>query len=279
MKKGTLSTFFLILVLILGLSLLLYPTVSDYWNSRVQSYAVAGYMDEVAILDQEKYTEIWDAARAYNASLVSRENAYTINDEQKIQYEELLDISDLGIMGYIEIPLIDIRLPIYHGTAESVLQVGIGHLDWTSLPVGGESTHCVVSGHRGLPSARLFTDVDQLVAGDLFMIHVLDETLTYEVDQILVVEPQDTEELLIQEGKDLCTLVTCTPYGINSHRLLIRGHRVENLKETVVVRVTADAIRVEPLIVSAVIFVPMLMVMLLLSFLVGGFSKRRNKKR
>ena len=278
MKKGTFSTFFLILVLILGLSLLLYPSVSDYWNSQVQTKAVAGYMDEVSVLDEEKYTEIWDAARAYNESLVGRDNAYATSDEQKLQYEELLDISDLGIMGYIEIPPIDIRLPIYHGTEEAVLQVGIGHLDWTSLPVGGESTHCVVSGHRGLPSARLFTDLDKLVVGDLFMIHVLDETLTYEVDQILVVEPQDTEELLIQEGKDLCTLVTCTPYGINSHRLLIRGHRVENLKETVVVRVTADAIRVEPLIVSAVIFVPMLLIMLMISFVVGAFSKRRNKR-
>ena len=279
MKKGTLSSFFLILVLLLGLSLLLYPTVSDYWNSQVQTKAVAGYMDEVAVMDVEKYTSVWNAAHDYNASLLDRSNAYTTSEEQQAQYQELLNISGVGIMAYIEVPKIDIRLPIYHGTAESVLQVGIGHLDWTSLPVGGESTHCVVSGHRGLPSARLFTDLDELVVGDLFMIHVLDETLTYEVDQILVVEPQDTEQLLIQEGKDLCTLVTCTPYGINSHRLLIRGHRVENLAESVTVRVTADAVRVEPLVVSVVIFVPMLLIMLMISFVVGAFTKRKNKKR
>ena len=279
MKKGTFSTLMLILVLLIGLSLLLYPTVSDFWNSQVQTKAVAGYLEEVAVMDEEKYTEVWEAARSYNDSLLERDNSYTISDGLKLQYDQLLNISGNGIMGYIEIPVIDVRLPIYHGIDESVLQVGIGHLDWTSLPVGGESTHCVVSGHRGLPSARLFTDLDKMVVGDLFLIHVLDETLTYEVDQILVVEPQETQELLIQEGKDLCTLVTCTPYGINSHRLLIRGHRVENLEEAVTVRVTADAIRVEPMIVSAVIFVPMLLVLLLITFAAGAVSKCKNKKR
>lgn len=176
------------------------------------------------------------------------------------------------------IPTINVSLPIYHGTDESVLQVAIGHLEWTSVPVGGISTHCVVSGHRGLPSARLFTDLDKLVLGDLFMIHTLDETLTYEVDQILIVEPTDTEALLIQEGKDLFTLVTCTPYGVNSHRILVRGHRVENLGETQVVRVTADAMIVEKMVVMPFVVAPILLVMLVALLISAGISKRRKKK-
>ena len=177
-------------------------------------------------------------------------------------------------MGYVEIPDIDITLPIYHGTDELVLQVAIGHLDWTSLPVGGAGTHCVISGHRGLPSARLFTDLDKLVVGDVFMLHILDETLTYEVDQIRIVEPNETDELLLQEGKDLCTLVTCTPYGVNSHRLLVRGHRVENLAQAVTVRVTADAVVVEKLVVAPFLLLPILLVMLLWLFV----SSRKRKK-
>ena len=176
-------------------------------------------------------------------------------------------------MGYIEIPEIDVSLPIYHGTEDPVLQVAIGHLEWTSLPVGGESTHCVLSGHRGLPSAKLFTDLDRLVVGDRFRLGVLDQVLTYEVDQILIVEPQDTEALLIEEGKDLCTLVTCTPYSINTHRLLVRGHRVETEKDAKNVRVTSDAIQIEPYLVAPVVAAPILLVLLL-----GLLIPRRRKK-
>jgi len=273
-KKGTFSTLFLLLVLLVGMSLLLYPTFSDWWNSRVQSRAIASYSDMVSHLNVEDYSHIWDDASRYNQSLVNRDNPYLLSDEQKEKYPRQLSLSVGGVMGYIEIPTINISCPIYHGTSESVLQVAIGHLEWSSLPTGGASTHCVVSGHRGLPSARLFTDLDQLVVGDYFLLHVLDETLTYEVDQIRIVEPDDTEELLIKEGRDLCTLVTCTPYGINSHRLLVRGHRIENLEQSQQVRVTADAMIIEKLVVAPFVLAPILLIMLIMLL----FTTRKKKK-
>ena len=269
------STIFLILILVVGLSLMLYPSLSNWWNEAHQSRAIAAYSQEVSKLDENRYDELWQQAREYNRSLVGRENAYLLDDSQKAEYERLLDVSGMGIMGYIEIPSLKVSLPIYHGTEESVLQVAVGHLEWTSLPVGGESTHCVLSGHRGLPSAKLFTDLDRLVVGDRFRLGVLDQVLTYEVDQILIVEPQDTEALLIEEGKDLCTLVTCTPYGINTHRLLVRGHRVETEKDAKNVRVTSDAIQIEPYLVAPVVAAPILLV-LLLGLLI---PRRRNKRR
>ncbi len=269
------STMILILILVVGLSLMLYPSFSNWWNEAHQSRAIAAYSQEVSKLDENRYDELWQQAREYNRSLVGRENAYLLDDSQKAEYERLLDVSGMGIMGYIEIPSLKVSLPIYHGTEESVLQVAVGHLEWTSLPVGGESTHCVLSGHRGLPSAKLFTDLDRLVVGDRFRLGVLDQVLTYEVDQILIVEPQDTEALLIEEGKDLCTLVTCTPYGINTHRLLVRGHRVETEKDAKNVRVTSDAIQIEPYLVAPVVAAPILLV-LLLGLLI---PRRRNKRR
>lgn len=267
------STFLLIFVFFLGLSLLLYPSVSDYWNSFHQTRAIANYAEQVANLGNDAYDQLWEEAKAYNQSLLGRDNAYLLSEAQKAEYERLLDVSGLGIMGYIEIPSIDCSLPIYHGTEESVLQIAVGHLEWTSLPVGGMSTHCVLSGHRGLPSAKLFTNLDKLIVGDTFLLRVLDEVLTYEVDQILIVEPQETGGLQIVEGQDYCTLVTCTPYGINTHRLLVRGHRIENAAEAKTVRVTADAIQIEPLIVAPVVAVPMLLI-LLIALLV---PKRRRK--
>ena len=269
------STMILILILVVGLSLMLYPSFSNWWNEAHQSRAIAAYSQEVSKLDENRYDELWQQAREYNRSLVGRENAYLLDDSQKAEYERLLDVSGMGIMGYIEIPSLKVSLPIYHGTEESVLQVAVGHLEWTSLPVGGESTHCVLSGHRGLPSAKLFTDLDRLVVGDRFRLGVLDQVLTYEVDQILIVEPQDTEALLIEEGKDLCTLVTCTPYGINTHRLLVRGHRVETEKDAKNVRVTSDAIQIEPYLVAPVVAAPILLV-LLLGLLI---PRRQNKRR
>ena len=265
--KHKLSTLFLVLILLAGVSLLLYPTVSDYWNSFHASQAVASYSADVQNLDQARYDELWSAARDYNQSLLKRENGYFLTDEQRAQYDSLLDITGTGIMGYIEIPTIKLSLPIYHGTEDSVLQIAVGHLDWTSLPTGGESTHCVLSGHRGLPSAKLFTNLDQLVEGDTFVIRVLDEVLTYEVDRILIVEPDDVSALQIEPGKDLCTLVTCTPYGINSHRLLVRGHRVENTPEAKLVRATADAIQIEPLLVAPIVAIPLLLLTLLILLL------------
>lgn len=274
--KDRLSTFMLILVLVMGLSLLLYPTVSDYWNSMHQSKAIASYSDQVSNLNQEKYEQMLKDALEYNQWLMERENPYLVTDEQRIRYNSLLNFNGTGIMGYIEIPAINVTIPIYHGTEETVLQVAIGHLDWTSLPIGGESTHCVISGHRGLPSAKLFTDLDQLVEGDLFLLQILDETLTYQVDQILIVEPDDTDALLIEKGKDYCTLVTCTPYGVNSHRMLVRGHRIENQKEAVVVRVTADAIQVDPLIVATVIVIPMLLLLVIIVIIRDDIRRRKR---
>lgn len=268
-----LSTVILVFLLLIGLSLLLYPTVSDYWNSFHQTRAIATYAENVAKLDNNQYDQLWEEARAYNEALCFRSNPYYLSEEQKAQYESLLDVSGLGVMGYIEIPEIDVSLPIYHGTEESVLQVAVGHLEWTSLPVGGESTHCVLSGHRGLPSAKLFTDLDRLREGNIFLLRVLDEVLTYEVDQILIVEPQDTAPLEIVEGQDYCTLVTCTPYGINTHRLLVRGHRIDNIEEVKTVRVTADAVQIEPMLVAPMVAIPILLVLLLLLLL-----PRRRKK-
>ena len=258
-----LSTILLLFILFIGLSLLLYPTASDYWNSFHQTRAIATYAENVANLDNNQYDQLWEDARAYNRSLLLRDNAFLLSEEQKADYVRLLDVSGLGIMGYIEIPAIDVSLPIYHGTEESVLQIAVGHLDWTSLPVGGMSTHCVLSGHRGLPSAKLFTNLDKLAEGDVFMLRVLDEVLTYEVDQILIVEPQETAALRVVEGKDYCTLVTCTPYGINTHRLLVRGHRVDNVEQAKTIRVTADAVQIEPLLVAPIVAIPMLLVLLI----------------
>lgn len=267
MKKKNFTNIILILMLIAGLSLLIYPSFSDYWNSKHQTRAIANYAEVVAQMDDENYDEIWNAAREYNRSLNERQNCYVLSDEQLEEYNRLLNISGNGIMGYIEIPKIDCSLPIYHGVDESVLQVAVGHIEWTSLPVGGNSSHCVMSGHRGLPSAKLFTHLDQLLVGDLFMLSVLDEVLTYEVDQILIVEPHELDALAIEEGKDYCTLVTCTPYGVNSHRLLVRGYRVENQEVASTIRVTADAIRIEPIVIAPFVAMPILFVLLIALFI------------
>ena len=274
MKKH-LSTIALILVLLAGVSLLLYPTVSDYWNARHASKAVADYTQNVQALDQDAYDELLAAAEDYNRSLLTRENGFFLTEEQQAQYESLLDISGTGIMGYITIPRIGVALPIYHGTSDAVLQVAAGHLEGTSLPVGGESTHAVISAHRGLPSAKLFTHLDRLEVGDTFTITVLDRELTYEVDKISIVLPTEVDELKVVDGKDYVTLMTCTPYGINTHRLLVRGHRVtapENLKR---IRVAADATRIEPILIAPLLAVPLLL-LLLIGLLVSG-RKRKQK--
>lgn len=262
-----LSTILLVFIFLIGLSLLLYPSFSDYWNSLHQSRAIANYAAQVAQIDDDEYEKIWSAAWEYNQALLQRLNNYVLTEDQAAEYATLLNTGGNGVMAYIEIPSIGVSLPIYHGTDEAVLQVAVGHLEWTSLPVGGASSHCVVSGHRGLPSARLFTDLDKLTEGDLFILRVLDEVLTYEVDQILIVEPDQTESLMVEEGQDLCTLVTCTPYGINSHRLLVRGHRVDNVTQNKSIRVTADAILVEPVIVAPILAMPVLLVMLIMLML------------
>lgn len=275
-KSGNFTTLLLFLILLAGVSLLLYPTVSDYWNSFTQSKAIASYAEEVADLNGDKYDELWNAAVKYNESLADRSNSYVLDDTQEEEYNKLLNVSGSGVMGYIEIPSIDCSLPIYHGTDESVLQVAVGHLEWTSLPVGGESTHCVVSGHRGLPRAKLFSDLDKLAEGDVFMMRVLNEVLTYEIDQILIVEPHETDELHIAEGKDYCTLVTCTPYGVNSHRMMVRGHRIDNLEEAKYIHVTADATQIDPIIVAPFLALPLLLFLFIL-LMIPKRSKVRRK--
>lgn len=265
MKKHW-STAILVMILAAGLILLSYPTVSDYWNSFHQSRAIASYAEAVAEIDENQYEKIWEDARQYNAQMPDEKKRWSLSDDQRQDYERQLNIGGTGVMGYIEIPSIQVSLPIYHGTSEGVLQIAVGHIEGSSLPVGGLGTHCVLSGHRGLPSARLFTDLNKVEEGDRFLLRVLDETLTYEVDQIHIVEPNDLHYLEIEKGQDLCTLVTCTPYGINSHRLLVRGHRVANDEDdsSSDIRVTADAIQIDPLLAAPVLALPMLLIGLIL---------------
>ena len=274
MKKKDFSTIALIVVFFVGVSVLLYPTVSDYWNSLHQSQAITTYADSVENMDEQDYEKLWDAAVSYDQKLFQSGHGLGLKDEEKEEYNELLDVSGTGIMSYIEIPKIKCSLPVYHGTDEGVLQIAVGHIEGSSLPVGGLNTHCVLSGHRGLPSAKLFSNLDKLEEGDIFMIRTLDQTLTYEVDQIRIVLPDEVEDLKIEEGKDLCTLVTCTPYGINTHRLLVRGHRVANQEEAEAVRVTADAMLVDNRIVAMCIAVPVL-VLLLIYVAFGGRRRKR----
>lgn len=272
MKK--ISNYILILIMLAGFSLLLYPTAANYWNAMHQSTAIATYVEQVAKI-QDDYDEILESARAYNQKLSEKKQLRKPGMEQISAYLSLLDIGGNGIMGYVSIPSIDVKLPIYHTTEERYLVTGAGHLEWTSLPVGGTGTHCAISGHRGLPSARLFTDLDKLVTGDTFVLSILDETLTYEVDKISIVKPEETEQLEIVPGMDYCTLITCTPYGINSHRLLIRGHRVEN-RVTSTIRVSADGVFVEPLIVAPIAAVPILLLLLIILLLPKKTPRRKK---
>ena len=279
MKKNrgdSMTTLFLILMLFAGLSLLLYPTVSNYWNSLHQSRAIAAYVEQVAQTDNETFDQLRGQARAYNRTLVGKAYRYDMTRQEREEYESLLNVSENGIIGYIEIPDIHCELPIYHGTDANALQVGAGHIEGSSLPVGGESTHCAISGHRGLPSAKLFSDLDKLTVGDRFILRVLDETLTYEVDQIHTVLPWEMDELEIVEGEDYCTLVTCTPYGINTHRLLVRGHRVENSTDKEPARVTADETRTEPLGKISILLPVLVFAILLMLLLVFLLSKRKK---
>lgn len=259
MMKKHMSTIIALLVFITGLSLLLYPTVSNYWNSKHQSRVVANYSDTLAKMDKKEKQDAIDQAVQYNESLVLNGNRFSPSDSELSVYKSLLNADGTGMMGYITIPEIRCKLAIYHSVDDSVLQVGVGHLEGSSLPVGGSSTHCVISGHRGLPSARLFTDIDRLEKGDLFYLHVYGKVLAYEVDKISVVEPEDYGPLEIEEGKDLCTLLTCTPYGINTQRLLVRGHRVvDRLYDES--NITSDAARVDTLVVASCVGVVILLV-------------------
>lgn len=265
-------TLLLVLIGLVGVGLVSYPSIANWWNSFHQSRAVSEYTQTVANMNSDEYTEILDAADAYNQRLAETGILWNMSDEQKADYESQLDVSGTGVMGYINIPKIEVTLPIYHGTSEEVLQIAVGHIEQTSLPVGGESTHAVISSHRGLPSAKLFTDLDEMVVGDTFTITVLDRTVTYEVDQIRVVLPDDLSALAIEEGKDYCTLVTCTPYGVNTHRLLVRGHRVANAQGEA--RVVADAVQINPARVAPFIAIPILIIAIISVFIRTSGKKK-----
>ncbi len=287
-KKHRVSNLVLVLILLIGVAIAGYPAFSEYWNSLHQSRAIMGYAERVAELDNEAYKEIWSAALEYNRKLPEKDNRWRNEDAELDDYESQLNVDNTGNMGYISIPKIGVNLPVYHGVEEKVLQRSIGHILGTSLPAGSVHgneedfaetdfpSHCVLSGHRGLPSAKLFSDLDMMEIGDLFYLVILDQTLTYEVDRITVIEPDDLEELEILPDRDLCTLMTCTPYGINTHRLLVRGSRIESEKEKLNVRVTADALKIEPVYVAPFIAVPVLILMVIWVLIATGGRKRRK---
>lgn len=270
-KKVSVSTVILVIVFLAGLSVMLYPIISDYWNSKTQSRVIADYDELLSSMDNESCNALMESAKDYNDKLKDLYNPLE-NYNEIIGYDDALDVTGTGIMGYITIPEIEVELPIYHGTSDKVLNNAAGHLQGTSLPIGGENTHAVISAHRGLPSAKLFSDLDELEKGDRFTITVLNEVLTYEVDKIQIIEPDELDKLEIVDGQDYVTLITCTPYGINTHRLLVRGKRVAT-ESKLSVRVSADAVKIEPILVAPFVAIPILII-----FLIVMLGIDKNKK-
>ncbi len=261
MKKH-ITTILLMIMFLIGLGVMLYPAISDYWNSRVQSRVIANYESEIENMEDADYEGFFDEAEGYNAQI--RQISFPLmNDNQVEGYEDILNVDGTGIIGYLKIEKLHVELPIYHGTSPAVLNMAVGHLQGSSLPIGGKSTHAVLSAHRGLPSAKLFSDLDQLEPGDTFTVTVLDRILTYQVDQIRIVLPSEVEDLYVAEGKDYCTLVTCTPYGINTHRLLVRGERVDRQQILGSVTVADEAPPIDPVIVAPIVAAPMLLWLLI----------------
>jgi sortase A len=256
------TVIFLTIGFLVGICVLLYPAFSDFWNSKTQSRAINDYESVLDNLNEQDYAEIFDTAHAYNKALYDTD--YPLTEYKKVPgYEQALNVTENGMIGYLKIDRISLELPIYHGTSDTVLSKGVGHLEGSSLPVGGESTHSVMSAHRGLPSSKLFTDLDRMEIGDTFQIIILDQTLTYQVDQVKVITPTEVEDLQMVEGADYCTLFTCTPYGINTHRLLVRGVRIETIEEKPIIYVSNEAFRIEPLLVTPAVAAPMLFVLLI----------------
>ena len=286
-KSHRLTNLLLVLILLVGLGLVAYPEFSNYWNSFHQSRAIMSYAEKVANLDNEKYQAILDSAMEYNRSIAVKSNQWANSDEELDWYNSELNVDGTGNMGIISIPKLNVELPVYHGTDEAVLQIAIGHIEGTSLPVGSPhpneedfddipfSSHSVLSGHRGLPSARLFSDLNNMEVGDVFYITILDQLLTYQVTDIFVVEPHDSTKTALVPGMDLCTLVTCTPYGINSHRLLVRGRRVMNAKKILDVRITADAVKIDAIFVAPFFAAPVLLLMVFWIMVISTGIKRR----
>ncbi len=271
--KRRLPTIILLSTFLVGLSVLLYPAISDFINQKNQSKAIDNYNELVSIMTDEEKEQYFAKAEEYNKQLYETPGSFYMPDKVE-GYEKLLNATENGIMGYLSIDKIRVELPIYHGTSDSVLNIASGHLKGSALPVGGKNTHCIISAHRGLPGAKLFTDLDMLEEGDVFTITVLDRLITYEVDQIRTILPSDEGELLTVAGEDYCTLLTCTPYGINTHRLLVRGKRIENIKEKTIVHVTADAYQIETIIAAPAVAAPILLVLLIKLMLPQKKSKK-----
>jgi sortase A len=277
-KSGSGSTIILVAIFFVGLSVLLYPTVSDFWNEKRQSQAIVNYDDLIVDLTPEDYSELFAKADTYNQKI--RNMSYPFLNHKNIadEYYSTLDVNGDGMMGYITIEKIKVQLPIYHGTSDKVLNSAVGHVEGSSIPVGGKGTHAVLSAHRGLPSAKLFTNLDKVEVGDVFTIRILDRTITYQVDQILIVLPDKTDDLNVVAGEDYCTLVTCTPYGINTHRMLVRGTRIENIEPDRVVNVITEAYQIDPLIVTPAVAAPILGLLLIYLLVRSSKDKKKRKK-
>lgn len=277
-KSGSASTIILVAIFFVGLSVLLYPTISDFWNEKRQSQAIVNYDDLIVDLTPEDYSDYFSKADSYNEKIRNLSFPFLGHKNIADEYYSTLDVNGDGMMGYITIEKIKVQLPIYHGTSDKVLNSAVGHVEGSSLPVGGVSTHSVLSAHRGLPSAKLFTNLDKVEVGDVFTIRILDRTITYQVDQILIVLPHETDDLNIVQGEDYCTLVTCTPYGINTHRMLVRGTRIENIEPDRVINVITEAYQIDPLIVTPAVAAPILGLLLVYLIIRSSREKKKRKK-
>ncbi len=262
----------LILVFLVGLLAVLYPSLADYHNSKVQTQAIGNYESVLSNMSKEDYTALFEAADEYNRQLAKITQPF-MNYKQVEGYNDILNVGGNGIIGYVSIDKISVEIPIYHGTSKAVLSVAAGHLEGSSLPVGGSTTHAAISAHRGLPSAKLFTNLDKVDIGDTFTITVLDRVLTYQVDSVLIVNPNEMDSLYVTQDEDHCTLITCTPYGINTHRLLVRGTRIETVKEKPPIFVKNEAFIIDPIIVTPIVAIPMLL--MLLVFVLIRYRKKK----
>lgn len=275
-KKSFLTTLLLAIGLLFGIALISYPTISNLWNEMNSSKVIESYQQAIDTMDEDELEKMWQDALEYNEAL-KQMNTYEPDEDTVKRYNSLLNINGDGVMGYIEIEKIDVNLPIYHGVEDATLEVAAGHLDWSSLPVGGLGTHCVLSGHRGLPGAKLFTDLDLLYEGDIFTLHILNQTLTYQIDQIRIVLPGDVRNLQTEYNMDFCTLTTCTPYGVNTHRMLLRAHRIENEVYLDASKISNEAEKIQPILVSVVVAIPTLLLILAIVLVFDRLRRIRNK--
>lgn len=278
-KRSSASTIVLVAIFFIGLCILLYPTISDFWNEKRQSQAIMDYDSLLADLKPEDYTEHFKKAEDYNRKLRLISSPFIGYSTLDKEYYSTLDVNGDGMLGYITIEKIKVQLPIYHGTSDKVLNSAAGHVEGSSLPIGGKSTHSVLSAHRGLPSAKLFTNLDKMEIGDVFTITILNRTITYQVDQILIVLPDKIEEMQVKNGEDYCTLLTCTPYGINTHRMLVRGTRIENIEEEKKVNVITEAYQIDPFIVTPAVAAPMLGALLIFLMVKSSKDKKKMKNK